>query len=106
MIGNATTSRNAERRRHVNRMNCEGGATRGNATISRRVERRLRVKRMGGKGGATRSNATTSQGKQKANGRWEVEVARQEAGARREDCASRGRGAPTDGGVRRGASRG
>jgi hypothetical protein len=76
MIGNATTSRNAERRQHINRMNCKGGATRGNATISRRVERRLRFKRMGGKGGATRSNATTSRGKQKANGRWEVEVAR------------------------------
>jgi hypothetical protein len=36
----------------------------------------LHVKRMGGKGGATRSNTTTSQGKQKANGRWEVEVVR------------------------------
>jgi hypothetical protein len=81
MIGDATTSRNAERRRHVNRMNCEGGATRGNATISRHVERRLHVKRMGGKGGATRSNATTSRGKQKVNGRWEVEAARREAGA-------------------------
>ncbi len=38
------------------------------------------VKRMGGKGGATRTNATSSWGKQKADGRWEVEVARQEAG--------------------------
>jgi hypothetical protein len=94
MIGNATTSRNAERRRHVNRMNCKGGPTRGNATISRRVERRLCVKRIGGKGSAMRSNATTSQGKQKANGRWEVEVARQEAGAHREDGASIGSGAP------------
>jgi hypothetical protein len=75
MIGNATTSQNAERWRHVNRMNCEGGAKRGNAAISRRVERQLRVKRMGGKGGTTRSNVTTSRGKQKANGRWEVKVA-------------------------------
>jgi hypothetical protein len=80
MIGNATTSWNAERRWHINRMNCKGGARRGNATISRRVERRFHVKRMGGKGGTTRSNATTSWGKQKANRRWEVEVARQEAG--------------------------
>jgi hypothetical protein len=75
-------------------MNCKGGATRGNATVSRRVERWLRVKRMSGKGSATRSNATTSRGKQKANGRWEVEVARQEAGARREDGASISSGAP------------
>ncbi len=57
-------------------MNCKGGATRGNATISGRVERQLHVKRMGGKGGATRSNGTTSWGKQKANKRWEVEMAR------------------------------
>jgi hypothetical protein len=78
-------------------MNCKGGATRGNGTISRRIERRLHVKRMGGKGGTTRSYATTSQGKQKANGRWEVEVARgtlRGKGARQEDGASRGRGAP------------
>jgi hypothetical protein len=77
---------------------------RGNAKISWRVERRLCVKRMGGKGGATRSNATTSRGKQKANWRWEVEVARREgwevevarreAGARQDDGTSRGRGAP------------
>ncbi len=53
----------------------------------------MRVKRIGGKGGATRSNATNSQGKQKATGRWEVEVARQEAGVHQEDGASRGRGA-------------
>jgi hypothetical protein len=33
MIGDATTSQNAERQRHVNRMNCKGGATRDNATI-------------------------------------------------------------------------
>ena len=69
IIGDATTSQNAERWRHVNRMNCEGGATRGNATISWHVERWLHVKRMGGEGGTTRSNATTSRGKQKANGR-------------------------------------
>ncbi len=73
MIGNATTSSNAERWGHVNRMNCKGGTTRGNTTISRCIERQLRVKRMGG--GAMRSNATTSRGKQKGNGRWEVEVA-------------------------------
>ncbi len=88
----------------VKHMNCEGGATRGNAKISRRIERRLCVKRMGGKGGAMRSNTTTSWGKQKANWRWEVEVARREgwevgvarreAGARQEDGASRGRGLP------------
>ncbi len=94
MIGNATTSQNAEKQWHVNRMNRKGGATRGNATISRHVERRLHVKRMGGKGGATRSNATTSWGKQKVNGRWEVEVVHPEAGAHQEDGTSRGRGAP------------
>ncbi len=96
MMGNATTSQNAERRRHVNRMNCKGGATRGNTTISRSIERRLHVKRMGGRGGAmtTRSNVITSLGKQNANGKWEVEVARQEAGARCEDGVLRGRGAP------------
>ncbi len=93
MIGNATTSRNAERRRHVNRMNCKGGAMRGNTTISWRVERRLHVKRMGGKGGTMRSNTTTSQSKQKVNGRWEVEVVHQEAGACHEDGALRGKGA-------------
>ncbi len=76
MIGNATTSQNAERRQHVNRMNSKGGTMRGNATISQRVERWLHDKRMGGKGGATRSNATTSRGNQKVNGRWELEVAR------------------------------
>jgi hypothetical protein len=43
-------------------------------------QKRLRVKRIGDKGSATRSNATTSRGKQKANGKWEVEVVRQEAG--------------------------
>ncbi len=82
MIGDATTSRNAERPQHINRINCKGGATRGNATISRHVERRLHVKRMGGKGNATRSNAITSRGEQKVNGKWEVEVACQEAGER------------------------
>ncbi len=91
MIGNATTSWNAERWRHVNRMNCKGSATRGNATISWHVERRLHVKRMGGKGSSTRSNVTTSRGKQKANGRWEVEVAHQEAGARQKDEQQRQR---------------
>jgi hypothetical protein len=47
----------------------------------------LQVKRKGGKGGATRSNLKTSQGKQKLNRRWEVEVARQrqEAGTCQED---------------------
>ncbi len=35
----------------------------------------MHVKRMGGKGGVMRNNATTSWGKQKANRRWEVEVA-------------------------------
>ncbi len=94
MIGNATTSRNAERQGHINRMNCEGGVTRGNATISQRVERQLRIKRMGGKGSAMRSNATTSWGKQKVNGRWEVEVVHQEAGARQEDGTLRGKGVP------------
>jgi hypothetical protein len=85
MIGNSTTSQNAERWWHVNRMICKGGAMRGNATISWHVERRLRVKRMGGKGGPMRSNATTSRGKQKANKRGEVEVARQGAGVHRDD---------------------
>ncbi len=94
MIGNATKSQNAERRWHVNRMNCEGGITRGNDTISRCIERWLHVKRMGGKCGATRSNTTTSWGKKKVNRRWEVEVACQEAGARQADGALRGRGAP------------
>ncbi len=75
-------------------MNCEGGTMRGNATISQRIERQLRVKRMGGKGNATRSNMTTSRGKQNANGGWEGEVVHREAGARQEDGALRGRGAP------------
>ncbi len=52
-------------------------AARGIATTSQHIERWLRVKRKGGKGGATRRNKTTSQGKQKVNGRWEVEVAHQ-----------------------------
>jgi hypothetical protein len=66
-------------------MNCKGSTTRGNATISQRIERRVRVKRMSGKGGAMSSSATPSQGKQKANGRWEV------GGG---GGASRGRGMP------------
>jgi hypothetical protein len=87
MIGNATTSRNAERWRHVNRrMNCEGGVTRGNATISRRVERWLqpegRTKRMSGGGNVitSQTRGTGGHGAMRVNGamrggdagRWEA----------------------------------
>ncbi len=41
--------------------------------------------KMGGKGGATRSNTTINWGKQKANWRWEVEVAHRDAGTCQED---------------------
>jgi hypothetical protein len=43
-----TTSWNAERWQHVNRMSFKGGTTGGNATTSRRIERRQRVETMSG----------------------------------------------------------
>ena len=51
------------------------GAARGNVTIYQRIERWRHIERVRGGGSEMRSNVTPSWGKQKANGKWEVEVA-------------------------------